>query len=141
MAGAWVALALTASAAAAQTPPPPDPRPAAKSSTGPLSGYMDFSVHKITGEDTVIDFHRFVLLFSHSFTPRIRFVGELELEHAFVEGAEPSGELELEQAYLDFLIHRRFNVRAGMILMPSASSTSVTSRRCTTASNVRSLTP
>jgi len=118
--GAWLALALSAGpAAAGQTPQAPDPVPAAKkSSTGPLSGYMDFHVNKISGEDTVIDFHRFVLLFSHSFTPRIRFVGELELEHAFVEGAEPSGELELEQAYLDFLIHRRFNIRAGMLLMP-----------------------
>ena len=120
IAGAGLALALSVGpAAAAQTPQPPEPQPAAKkSSTGPLSGYMDFHVNKITGEDTVIDFHRFVLLFSHSFTPRIRFVGELELEHAFVEGAEPSGELELEQAYLDFLISRRFNIRAGMLLMP-----------------------
>ena len=117
--GAWLVLALsTVPAAAAQTPQPPDPKPATKQSSGPLSGYMDFHVNKITGEDTVIDFHRFVLLFSHSFTPRIRFVGELELEHAFVEGAEASGELELEQAYLDFLISRRFNIRAGMLLMP-----------------------
>ena len=118
IAGAGLALALSVGpAAAAQTPQAPDPQPAAKkSSTGPLSGYMDFHVNKITGEDTVIDFHRFVLLFTHSFTPRIRFVGELELEHAFVEGAEPSGELELEQAYLDFLISRRFNIRAGMLL-------------------------
>jgi hypothetical protein len=117
---AWLALALIAGPAAAglaaQTP---EPQPATKkSSTGPLSGYMEFHVNKVTGEDTVFDFHRFVLLFSHSFTPRIRFVGELELEHAFVEGAEASGELELEQAYLDFLIHRRFNIRAGMLLMP-----------------------
>ena len=120
IAGAGLALALSVGpAAAAQTPQPSEPQPAAKkSSTGPLSGYMDFHVNKITGEDTVIDFHRFVLLFTHSFTPRIRFVGELELEHAFVEGAEPSGELELEQAYLDFLISRRFNIRAGMLLMP-----------------------
>jgi hypothetical protein len=79
---------------------------------------MDFHVNKIEGEDTIIDFHRFVLLFSHSFTPRIRFVGELELEHAFVEGGEASGELELEQAYIDFLISRAFNIRAGMLLMP-----------------------
>ena len=119
IAGAGLALALSVGPAAAQTPQAPDPQPAAKkSSTGPLSGYMDFHVNKITGEDTVIDFHRFVLLFSHSFTPRIRFVGELELEHAFVAGAEPSGELELEQAYIDFLINRRFNIRAGMLLMP-----------------------
>lgn len=46
----------------------------------------------------------------------IRFVSELELEHAFVEGLEEAGELELEQAYVDFLLSRRFNVRAGMML-------------------------
>ena len=54
----------------------------------------------------------------HQFSDRIRFVGELELEHAFVEGLEEAGELELEQAYVDFLLTRGFNVRAGMLLMP-----------------------
>jgi hypothetical protein len=87
-------------------------------STGPLSGYMDFHFNKANGQDGVLDFHRFVLLLSHAYSPRIRFVGELELEHAFVEGLEESGEIELEQAYVDFLLSRRVNVRAGMILMP-----------------------
>ena len=59
-----------------------------------------------------------MLLVAHQFSDRIRFVSELELEHAFVEGLEESGELELEQAYVDFLLSRRFNVRAGMLLMP-----------------------
>jgi hypothetical protein len=48
----------------------------------------------------------------------VRFIGELELEHALVEGLEEAGELELEQAYVDFLLDRSFNVRAGMMLMP-----------------------
>jgi hypothetical protein len=86
--------------------------------TGPLSGYMDFHFNKPEGQDAILDFHRFVLLFNHSFTPRIRFVGELELEHAFVEGLEEAGELELEQAYVDFLLSRAVNVRAGMLLVP-----------------------
>ena len=55
---------------------------------------------------------------SHGFTPRIRFVGELEVAHAIVEGLEEKGELELEQAYLDFLLSRSFNIRAGMMLVP-----------------------
>ena len=83
-----------------------------------LSGYMDFHLNKTEGQDGQLDFHRFVLLFTHSFSDRIRFISELELEHAFVEGLEESGELELEQAYLDFLLSRSFNVRAGMLLMP-----------------------
>src|SRR5262245_60037373 len=114
-----LALMLKPDAATAQTTPQtPEPSPAPRASTNPISGYMDFHFNKVSGEDGVLDFHRFVLLYSHSFTPRIRFVGELELEHAFVEGLEEGGELELEQAYLDFLITRRFNVRAGMLLMP-----------------------
>ena len=57
-------------------------------------------------QQTAVYFHRFVLLFAHSFSP-LRFVGELEVEHAFVEGLEEAGELELEQAYVDFLLSRR----------------------------------
>ena len=85
--------------------------------TGPLSGYMDFHYNNRQHEDAVLDFHRFVLLFSHGFSDRIRFVAELELEHAVVSD-ETDGELELEQAYVDFLITRGFNVRAGMLLAP-----------------------
>jgi len=83
-----------------------------------LSGYMDFHYTKPELAHGRLDFHRFVLLVTHEFSPRIRFVGELELEHAFVEGLEEGGELELEQAYVDFLLSRGFNVRAGMLLMP-----------------------
>lgn len=86
--------------------------------TGPISGYMELHVNDVDATDPVVDFHRFVLIFSHSFSSRIRFMGELEIEHAIVEGLEEKGELELEQAYLDFLITRGFNVRAGMLLMP-----------------------
>jgi DtxR family Mn-dependent transcriptional regulator len=83
-----------------------------------LSGYMDFHFNNPEFSDAQLDFHRFVLLVTHSFSERIRFVGELELEHALVEGLEEKGELELEQAYVDFLLSRSFNVRAGMMLMP-----------------------
>ena len=79
---------------------------------------MDFHYSKPEGEDGQLDFHRFVLLITHQFSDRIRFVSEIELEHAFVEGLEEAGELELEQAYIDFLLSRSFNVRAGMLLMP-----------------------
>jgi hypothetical protein len=114
LAGIVLAALLLPAGAAAQQPAADDGFP----TTGPLSGYMDFHFNKADGEDPVLDFHRFVLLISHSFSPRLRFVGELELEHAFVEGLEEAGELELEQAYIDFLLSRRVNVRAGMLLMP-----------------------
>lgn len=84
----------------------------------PVTGYMDFHVNKESGDSFRPDFHRFVLLFGHSFSDRIKFWSELELEHALVEGGQESGEVALEQAYLDFLITPKFNLRAGMLLTP-----------------------
>jgi hypothetical protein len=108
------ALTLPGARAAAQTTAPSsEPEP-----TTAVSGYMDFHFNKHEFEDARLDFHRFVLLVTHNFSDRIRFVSELELEHALVEGLEEAGELELEQAYIDFLLSRRFNVRAGMMLVP-----------------------
>ncbi len=95
----------------------PRAEPSAAPSTGPISGYMDFHYNNRQDEDAILDFHRFVLLFNHSFSDRIRFVAELELEHAVVSN-ETDGELELEQAYVDFLLSRPFNLRAGMLLAP-----------------------
>lgn len=86
--------------------------------TGPISGYMELHYNSREAADATLDFHRFVLILNHSFSPRLRFVGELELEHALVEGGEESGEVELEQAYVDFLLTRAFNLRAGMLLVP-----------------------
>src|SRR6187549_3191956 len=103
--------------AGAQSPQPAPPPPATERATA-ISGYMDFHFNKREFEDGRLDFHRFVLLITHRFSDRIRFVSELELEHALVEGLEPAGELELEQAYVDFLLSRRFNVRTGIMLMP-----------------------
>jgi hypothetical protein len=113
----WIAfiVAVIAVAPASAQDARPDP---GGSGTGPLSGYMDFHFNKPDGEPGTLDFHRFVLLLNHGFSPRLRFVGELELEHAFVEGLEEAGELELEQAYLDFLLSRPLNLRAGMMLVP-----------------------
>ena len=84
----------------------------------PVAGYMDFHLNKDAGQPFRPDFHRFVLLFGHSFSDRIKFWSELEVEHALVEGGEESGEVALEQAYLDFLIKPAFNLRAGMMLTP-----------------------
>ena len=104
------------------TPITQDPSPAPEAPTPesrlPVSGYMDFHFNKPRGEPGQLDFHRFVLLFGHSFSDRIKFWSELEVEHAFVEGRAEKGELELEQAYLDFLIKPYFNVRGGMLLAP-----------------------
>lgn len=85
----------------------------------PVAGYMDFHVNRDSGEPFRPDFHRFVLLFGHSFSDRIKFWSELELEHSLLEPSEGTGgEVALEQAYLDFLIKPYFNLRAGMVLSP-----------------------
>src|SRR5262249_24993188 len=39
----------------------------------PVAGYMDFHVNKESGDSFRPDFHRFVLLFGHSFSNRIKF--------------------------------------------------------------------
>jgi len=116
-------LALEIKMAAIQSPPPTLPAPAAVTQTDPetrlpVSGYMDFHINKDRGTPFRPDFHRFVLLFGHSFSDRIKFWSEFELEHAFVEGGTETGEVALEQAYLDFLIRPWLNFRAGMLLSP-----------------------
>jgi Phosphate-selective porin O and P len=115
--GLAVAAALVLPRATGAQTAPVEPEPEAERATA-ISGYMDFHFNKQEFQDARLDFHRFVLLVNHTFSDRIRFVSELELEHALVEGLEEAGELELEQAYVDFLLSRRFNVRAGMMLMP-----------------------
>lgn len=84
----------------------------------PVSGYMELNFSKPQQQDAVLDFRRFVLLFGHSFSERLKFWSEIEVEHALVEGAEEKGELEIEQAYVDFLLHPAINLRGGMLLTP-----------------------
>ena len=84
----------------------------------PVAGYMDMHFNKERGDAFRPDFHRFVLLFGHSFSDRIKFWSELEVEHALVQGGVESGEVALEQAYLDFLVKPYLNFRAGMLLTP-----------------------
>ena len=83
-----------------------------------LSGYMEVHLNKIEDRPAEADLHRFVLMVGHSFSDRIKFWSEVEVEHALVEGEEEGGEVAVEQAYIDLLLHRRLNVRAGMVLVP-----------------------
>lgn len=100
--------------AEAQAPPAASPPPPSTL----VSGYMELNLNDREFVDPIVDLRRFVLLFTHEFNPKLRFVSEIEVAHAVVEGGEEGGELEVEQAYLDFLITRGFNVRAGMMLVP-----------------------
>jgi len=112
-----------AAAQSSQTSLPSLRRPAATAPRSeaarlPVSGYMEMNFSKPQEHSAVLDFRRFVLLFGHSFSDRLKFWSELEVEHALVEGAEEKGELELEQAYVDFLVHPALNFRGGMLLTP-----------------------
>lgn len=84
----------------------------------PVAGYMEMHANKERGDSFRPDFHRFVLLFGHSFSDRIKFWSELEVEHSLVQGGIESGEVALEQGYLDFLVKPYLNFRAGMLLTP-----------------------
>jgi hypothetical protein len=81
---------------------------------------MEVHLNKVEHLPTEADLHRFVLMVGHSFSDRIKFWSEVEVEHAFVEveGGEETGEVAIEQAFVDLLLHRRFNLRTGMVLVP-----------------------
>lgn len=62
----------------------------------------------------VLDFHRFIIFYSHSWTEKWSFKSEVELEHNFVSGGQ--GELELEQAYVNYHHSDHFGFQAGVVL-------------------------
>lgn len=68
------------------------------------------------GESTeILDFHRFVLFFSHSFTEKWSFKSEVEIEHNYVN--EGQGEVSLEQAYIDYHYADELGLQAGVLLV------------------------
>mgnify|MGYP001821146036 CR=1 FL=1 len=94
---------------------------AARSATT-IGGYGELHANmlenQLTGESSnVMDLHRFVLFFGHDFNDRLRFMSELELEHA-VSGGDYPGEVELEQAYIEYDWADQQSLRAGVFLVP-----------------------
>lgn len=82
-------------------------------------GELHYNHEKVDGSDATktLDFHRFVLFYSHAWTPKWSFKSEVELEHNFVKDGH--GELELEQAYIDYHHSDEFGFQVGVVL-PSA---------------------
>ena len=70
------------------------------------------------GTDTRLDALRLVLYTGYKFNDRIVFNSEIEFEHGGYSDEHTEGEAKVEFAYLDFLINKAFNVRAGMMLVP-----------------------
>lgn len=88
------------------------------SPTTKLGGYGELHYNSIKPENgkssATLDFHRFVLFYSHSWTEKWSLKAEVELEHNFVKNGQ--GELELEQAYVNYHHSEAFGFQAGVIL-------------------------
>ena len=82
-----------------------------------IGGYGELTLNAPKSGPSVVDLRRMVLFIGHNFTEHLRFYSEIEVEHA-VASSSDQGEVEIEQAYLDGIIHRHFNLRGGLILMP-----------------------
>ena len=82
-----------------------------------FGGYGELTLSSPSNGQSVVDLRRFVLFFGHDYTEHIRFYSEVEVEHA-ISSASDQGEVEIEQAYLDGLLHRKINLRGGIVLMP-----------------------
>ncbi len=84
-----------------------------------LGGYGEGHYKVFTGDqqgskDTA-DFVRLVLYTGYRFSDAILFNSELEFEHA---STGKGGEVSVEFAALDFFLDPKFNLRAGMVLVP-----------------------
>jgi hypothetical protein len=97
-----------------------NPLGAQEEETTSVGGYGEVHYTNATGPDTPgqVNVRRFVLYLAHSFSDRLAFRSELELEDAKLEGGEEGGEVALEQLYLDYLISPAFTLRAGLLLPP-----------------------
>lgn len=79
-------------------------------------GELHYNHQKNDGSDATktLDFHRFVLFYSHAWTPKWTLKSEVEIEHNFVKNGQ--GELELEQAYIDYHHSDEFGFQVGVVL-------------------------
>jgi len=81
-----------------------------------IGGYGELHINQLDNKDQ-IDFHRFVLFFSHRFSDNLSFHSELELEHS-IAGEGKVGEIELEQAYIQYDYSPQHRLKAGLFLIP-----------------------
>lgn len=95
-------------------------RPSAAQESTTIGGYGEVHYTNRTGPNSPaeINFRRFILYLSHTFSDRVTFRSELEVEDAKIEGGDPGGEVALEQAFLDYRISDRVTLRTGLVLPP-----------------------
>ena len=92
-----------------------------------IGGYGEFLYQNFAGklqdgtyapQNNQIDTLRAVFYFGYHFNDWIVFNSEVEFEHSGYSDAHPEGEAIVEFTYLDFLIRKELNVRAGQLLLP-----------------------
>jgi hypothetical protein len=91
-----------------------------------LGGYGEFYFAapiedtESTGAVNRADFYRFITYFGYKFSDKIIMNTEIEFEHATTSSnhAGKSGSVSVEFSYLDFLLHDKFNIRTGNLLLP-----------------------
>jgi hypothetical protein len=85
-----------------------------------VGGYGEVHYTNASGADTPgrVNVSRFVVFLAHSFSERLAFRSELEVEDAKIEGGESGGEVALEQIYLDYTLSPAATLRAGLVLPP-----------------------
>lgn len=85
-----------------------------------IGGYGEFAYNSYRNTDVYnneADLRRFVLFVGHKYTEDLRFVSEMEIEHA-VASSTDSGEVEVEQAYIDYQLSNAVKFKTGLFLMP-----------------------
>lgn len=86
--------------------------------TTSIGGYGELHYNYAKPEDgeseEKLDFHRFVMFYSHTWSEKWSFKAEVELEHNLVGDGE--GEVELEQAYVDYHYADWFGFQGGVLL-------------------------
>lgn len=92
-----------------------------------LGGYGEILYQNFNGklqngtyapQNNLIDTLRAVFYVGYHFNDWIVFNSEVEFEHSGFSDEHPEGEAIVEFAYLDFLIRKELNVRAGQLLLP-----------------------
>ena len=84
--------------------------------------YENFSNEKddgaTSGKNDQVDFLRHVLYTGYRFNDRLLFNAEIEFEHAKTGGSSNPGSVSLEFGYIEGVISKNVNVRAGMVPVP-----------------------
>ena len=87
-----------------------------------IGGYGELHMNYLSAKDSErdtekVDFHRYVLFIEYSYSNKVTFFSEIELEHSLAGDGKP-GEVELEQAFVEFSPNDSMFLRTGLFLVP-----------------------